>query len=87
MKNLSDYISEGYDMLGHKVKVGDWIQFQSAGLKLWGEVEEIIPGDKEKYVIKTLGWYGDESQRSQVKLSYKVNANSKSLYLLNKVKK
>jgi hypothetical protein len=38
-------------------------------------------------VIKTLGWYGDESQRSQVKLSYKVNANSKSLYLLNKIKK
>ena len=87
MKNLTEYISEGYDMLGHVVKVGDWIQFQSAGLKLWGEVEEIIPGDKEKYVIKTLGWYGDESQRSQVKLSYKVNANSKSLYLLNKVKK
>lgn len=39
MKNLSDYISEGYDMLGHEVKVGDWVQFQSSGLKLWGEVE------------------------------------------------
>ena len=38
MKNLSYYISEGYDTLGHEVKVGDWIQFQSSGLKLWGEV-------------------------------------------------
>lgn len=43
------------DALGHEVKFGDWIQFQSVGLKLWGEVEEIIPGDKEKYVITTLG--------------------------------
>lgn len=87
MKSLKDYISEAYDMLGHEIKVGDWIQFQSGGLQLWGEVTEITNNEKEKYVVKTLGWFGDKSFHSKVKESYKVNTASKSVYLLNKIEK
>ena len=87
MKSLKDYILEAHDMLGHEIKVGDWIQFQSGGMQLWGEVTEITDDEKEKYVVKTLGWYGDKSLRSKVKESYKVNTTSKSVYLLNKIEK
>lgn len=87
MKSLKDYILEAHDMLGHEIKVGDWIQFQSGGMQLWGEVTEITDDEKEKYVVKTLGWYGDKSLRSKVKESYKVNTASKSVYLLNKIEK
>jgi hypothetical protein len=87
MKNLSDYILEGYDMLGHDVQVGDCIQFSSGGIQLYGEVTEIIEGDKEKYVVKALGWYGDKSLRNKIKETYKVNTTSKSVYKLNKIKK
>ena len=74
-------------MLGHEIKVGDWIQFHAGGMQLWGEVTEITNDEKEKYVVKTLGWYGDKSLRSKVKESYKVNTASKSVYLLNKIEK
>lgn len=87
MKSLKDYILEAHDMLGHEIKVGDWIQFHAGGMQLWGEVTEITNDEKEKYVVKTLGWYGDKSLRSKVKESYKVNTASKSVYLLNKIEK
>ena len=87
MKSLKDYILEAHDMLGHEIKVGDWIQFHAGGIQLWGEVTEITNDEKEKYVVKTLGWYGDKSLRSKVKESYKVNTASKSVYLLNKIEK
>lgn len=87
MKSLKDYILEAHDMLGHEIKVGDWIQFHAGGMQLWGEVTEITNDKKEKYVVKTLGWYGDKSLRSKVKESYKVNTASKSVYLLNKIEK
>lgn len=88
MIDLKDYIlNEGRDMLGHEIKVGDWIQFHSGGVQLYGEVTEISEDEKEKYTIKTLGWYGDKSLRSKVKETYKINASSKSIYLLNKIEK
>lgn len=87
MKSLKDYILEAHDMLGHEIKVGDWIQFHAGGMQLWGEVTEITNDEKEKYIVKTLGWYGDKSLRSKVKESYKVNTASKSVYLLNKIEK
>ena len=87
MKSLKEYILEAHDMLGHEIKVGDWIQFHAGGMQLWGEVTEITNDEKEKYVVKTLGWYGDKSLRSKVKESYKVNTASKSVYLLNKIEK
>lgn len=87
MKSLKDYILEAHDMLGNEIKVGDWIQFHAGGMQLWGEVTEITDDEKEKYVVKTLGWYGDKSLRSKVKESYKVNTASKSVYLLNKIEK
>ena len=87
MKSLKDYILEAHDMLGHEIKVGDWIQFHAGGIQQWGEVKEVTDDEKEKYVVKTLGWYGDKSLRSKVKESYKVNTASKSVYLLNKIEK
>lgn len=85
MKTIKTF--EAHDMLGHEIHVGDWIQFHAGGLQLWGEVTEITNDEKEKYVVKTLGWYGDKSLRSKVKESYKVNTDSKSVYLLNKIEK
>ena len=87
MKSLKDYILEAHDMLGHEIKVGDWIQFQSGGIQLWGEVTEITDDEKEKYIVKTLGWYGDKSLRNKVKERYKVNTTSKSVFLVNKIEK
>ena len=60
-ENLKDYILEWRDMLGHELKVGDWVEFQSGGIGLWGEIEEITDEEKQKYVIKTMGWFGDKS--------------------------
>ena len=87
LKDLKDYILEWRDMLGHELKVGDWVEFQSGGIGLWGEIEEITDEEKQKYVIKTMGWFGDKSLRSKVKPSYRINVTSKSLFLVNKVKK
>lgn len=87
MKSLKDYILEARDVLGHEIKVGDWIQFHAGGIQLWGEVTEITNDEKEKYVVKTLGWYGDKSLRNKLKETYKVNTASKSVYLLNKIEK
>lgn len=88
MKSLAQYITnEDYDMLGHELHVGDWIQFQSVGLKLYGEITEITTDEKPKYIIKTMGWYGDPSLRSKVKEQYKINTSSKSLFLLNVMNK
>ena len=87
MQSLKEYILEAHDMLGHEIKVGDWIQFHAGGMQLGGEVTEITNDEKEKYVVKTLGWYGDKSLHSKVKESYKVNTASKSVYLLNKIEK
>lgn len=85
MKTIKTF--EAYDMLGHEIRVGDWIQFQSGGIQLWGEVTEITDDEKEKYVVKTLGWYGDKSLRNKVKERYKVNTSSKSIFLVNKIEK
>ena len=87
MKDLKDFISEAHDMLGHEIHVGDWIQFASGGIQLYGEVTEITDDEKEKYIVKTLGWFGDKSFRSKVKETYKVNTTSKSVYQINKVEK
>lgn len=87
MIDLKDYILEGNDMLGHDLKVGDWIQFRANGVQLWWEITEIHDDEKEKYTIKTLVWYGDKSLKSKVKEIYKINAASKSIYLLNKIEK
>ena len=87
MKSLKDYILEAYDMLGHEIHVGDWIQLQSGGIQLLGEVTEITDDEKEKYIVKTLGWYGDKSLRNKVKEQYKVKTTSKSVFLVNKIEK
>lgn len=88
MKSIYEYLlEEARDVLGHDIKVGDWIQFHAGGMQLYGEVTEITDEEKSKYIIKTLGWYGDANLRSKVKETYKVATNSKSVYLLNKIEK
>ena len=40
MKALNTFINEeNYDMLGHELNVGDTIEFQAGGLRLYGEIE------------------------------------------------
>lgn len=87
MKTLSSYISEAQDNLGHEVQVGDMIQFRANSTMLYGEVKEITDDEHSKFVVKTLGWFGDESMRSKVKEQYKVNTTSTSVYKLNLVKR
>lgn len=87
MKTLSFYLSEAQDNLGHVVQVGDMIQFRANSMMLYGEVKEITDDERSKFVVKTLGWFGDESMRSKVKEQYRVNTASTSVYKLNLVKR
>lgn len=87
MKTLSSYLSEAQDNLGHDVQVGDMIQFKANNMMLYGEVKEITDDARSKFVVKTLGWFGDESMRSKVKEQYRVNTTSTSVYKLNLVKR
>ena len=88
MKALNTFINEkNYDILGHELNVGDTIEFQAGGLRLYGEIESVTDEERAKFVIKTLGWSGDSSLRSKVKEQYKVNVTSKSIYKVNIIKK
>lgn len=87
MKTLSFYLSEAQDNLGHEVQVGDMIQFRANSMMLYDEVKEITDDERSKFVVKTLGWLGDESMRSEVKEQYRVNTTSTSVYKLNIVKR
>ena len=88
MKALNTFINEkNYDILGHELNVGDTIGFQSGGLNLYGEIESVTDEERAKFVIKTLGWFGESSLRSKVKEQYKVNVTSKSIYKVNIIKK
>lgn len=87
MKTLSFYLSEAQDNLGHEIQAGDMIQFRANSMMLYGEVKEITDDERSKFVVKTLGWFGDESMRSKVKEQYRVNTTSTSVYKLNIVKR
>jgi hypothetical protein len=84
MKSFKQYLFEQeYDVLGHELKVGDFIMFKSSGINLNGQIQDFIDGDKPKWVVKPLGWSGDESQRDKIKKSYKINVTSKDIYKCN----
>lgn len=87
MKTLSFYLSEAQDNLGHEIQAGDMIQFRANSMMLYGEVKEITDDERSKFVVKTLGWFGDESMRSKVKEQYRVNTTSASVYKLNILKR
>lgn len=88
MKALNTFINEqNYDILGHELNVGDTIGFQAGGLHLYGEIESVTDEERAKFVIKTLGWFGESSLRDKVKEHYKVNVTSKSIYKVNLIKK
>ena len=65
------------DALANEVKVGDFIQFKSKDIMPYGQVIEITDGDKPKYVVRTLGWFGDENVT--VKNQYHVNVDAKHI--------
>ena len=69
------------DALSHEINVGDFIQFKSKDAMPYGQVIEIIEGDKPKYVVKTLGWFGDEN--TKIKKEYRVNVDAKHIAKIN----
>lgn len=77
MNNLTKYIFEHTDALANEVKVGDFIQFKSKDIMPYGQVIEITDSDKPKYVVRTLGWFGDENVT--VKNQYHVNVDAKHI--------
>lgn len=83
MKSLTRFINEHHDSLGHELKVGDFIQFDTSGFIVYGQIQEITEGDKPKFVVKSLGWIGAPELRDKVKPEYKVNVTSKSIAQIN----
>ena len=79
MKSLIQFILEHNDSLGHELKVGDFIQFDTTGFIVYGQIQEITDDDKPKYVVKSLGWIGAPELKEKVKSQYKVNVGSKSV--------
>ena len=79
MKSLIQFILEHNDSLGHELKVGDFIQFDTTGFIVYGQIQEITDGDKPKYIVKSLGWIGAPELKEKVKPVYKVNVGSKSI--------
>jgi len=87
MKDIVQYITENYDMLGNSIEVGDMIEFQTGGLRLYGKIESVTDDERPKYVVKTYGFYGDPSLRTRVKEKYTVPVTSKSIFKVNLVQK
>lgn len=86
MKSINNYINEHMDQLGHELKKGDFIQFKTRAVKpqLYGQIQDITDGDKPKYKVRVLGWYGDESLKSEIKKDfYEIDVNSKHIFQLN----
>lgn len=79
MKSLTQFILEHKDSLGHELKVGDFIQFNTTGFIVYGQIQEITNDNKPKYVVKSLGWIGAPELKEKVKPVYKVNVESKSV--------
>ena len=79
MKSIANFINEHDDSLGHELKVGDFIQFNTTGFIVYGQIQEITDDDKPKYVVKSLGWIGAPELKEKVKSEYKVNVGSKSV--------
>ena len=52
MKSLKDYILEAHDMLGHEIKVGDWIQFQSGGYSCGVKLQKSLTTKKKNILLK-----------------------------------
>ena len=79
MKSLAQFILEHNDSLGHELNVGDFIQFDTTGFIVYGQIQEITDGYKPKYIVKSLGWIGAPELKEKVKPVYKVNVGSKSV--------
>jgi len=83
MKSIVNFINEHHDSLGHELNVGDFIQFDTSGFIVYGQIQEITEGDKPKFVVKSLGWIGAPELKEKVKPEYKVNVTSKSIAQIN----
>ena len=79
MIDIVNFITEHFDSLGHELNVGDFIQFNTTGFTVYGQIQEITDGDKPMYIVKSLGWIGAPELKEKVKPVYKVNVGSKSV--------
>lgn len=85
MKDLTNYMYEHMDQLGHELTIGDFIRFKPRGMKadLYGQIQELTPDDK-KYRVRIMGWYGDKITRNDIKKDfYEIDVTSKSIYQLD----
>lgn len=89
MKGLVQFINEAQDNLGHEVQVGDMIQFRaestSNSILVLGEITKIIDDEHSKFVVKTIGWFGDDTVRSKVKKQYNVNGEDSNVYKVTRM--
>ncbi len=78
MKDILTYIQEAnYDSLGSELNTGDYVIYKTTKITVIGEIIDITD---TKYIVKPVGWYGDESKKSLLKQQYKVNLDSKNIF-------
>lgn len=77
MRHLSQYLNEAQDHIGNDLNIGDMVQFRtestSNSILVLGEITKIIDDEHSKFVVKTIGQFGDDTLRSKVKKQHNVN--------------
>lgn len=76
-------MNEHVDALGNDIAVGDYIEFDKAGITIYGQVQRITDDEKPKYMVRTLGFRGDKALGTKVKDTYKIDAALKNIYKIN----
>lgn len=78
MKDILTCIYEAnYDSFGSELNTGDHVIYKTSKITIIGEITDITD---TKYIVKPVGWYGDESKKSLLKQQYKVNLDSKNIF-------
>lgn len=89
MRHLSQYLNEAQDHIGNDLNIGDMIQFRtestSNSILVLGEITKIIDDEHSKFVVKTIGWFGDDTLRSKVKKQYNVSGDDSYVYKVTRM--
>lgn len=81
MKNLNEYINEDKSANNIEINVGDLVEFDSAGLTIFGMIDQITDTD---YIIKPFGCRAANKTKEDLKQEYKVKIKSaKRIWHLN----
>ena len=87
MKTIQEIISENIiSALGHELKIGDLVEFESGGTTIIGEIIDI--SEKEKVIVKPTGFRcqsKEEINDIKSKLKPKYTVNPKRCYLQVKI--